>query len=277
MSYYQNPSYDGYSYEYTNYGNYDNGNHNDAYNEYVESYSDHGDLYPDCGDPYPDHAESPYSDPDPTNSEPNYYEDHEDTPEGHEYEHEGEVGGYELRELECDEDGRDEHREREYEREHEEARYEPKGLKYERDEGYEHEELVHEPKRSTEASYAQHGTETDYAGREPIGFDRNIEQTSEYVPPIPFLSSPNPPPTPHVRDAPRSNQQGHVTASEYHTYAFDDGHNNDGYEPQLVYHKESGEYVHPCFLAPAQIPHTLSHLSIAPTAMAKQKTQQTPL
>ena len=43
MSYYQNLNYDGCSYEYANYGNYDNGNHDDTYNEYADSYSDHRD------------------------------------------------------------------------------------------------------------------------------------------------------------------------------------------------------------------------------------------
>jgi hypothetical protein len=111
MSYYQNPSYDGYSYEYANYGNYDNGNHNNAYNEYIESYSDHGDPYPDCGDSYPDRAESVYYDPDPTHSEPNHYGDCENAPEEHRYElgegeakYKGESEQYELRELERGED-----------------------------------------------------------------------------------------------------------------------------------------------------------------------------
>jgi hypothetical protein len=238
----------------------------------------------------PTHEDIPhtvYSDPDPVYSEPDHYENHEDTPEGYEYEYEGEVGGYELRELERDEDGRDEHREREYERKHEEARYEPKGLKYEGDEGYKHEEFMHEPKHDAEANYMERNAETGYTEREPTGFDCNVEQTGEYTP-HPFPPFPNPPPTPRARDAPRSNQQGNVTASEHHAYAFndDDGHKPQGFEcdvvyehvgsvyhnartangtsphPQLIYHEESGEYVNPCFLTPAQIAHhhnTLEH------------------
>jgi hypothetical protein len=99
-----------------------------------------------------------------------------------------------------------------------------------------------------------------------------------YVPPIPPFSLT---PTPRARDAPHPNQQSHVTASK-HAYVSDNGRDDDeprGFErdgvhehegsvhhnmrttdgafprPQLVYHKESGEYVHPCFLAPTQIPH----------------------
>jgi hypothetical protein len=256
--------------EYADYGAYD-----DGYNEYADSYSDHGDPYSDCGDPYPDCAESVYNDPDPTHSEPDHYGDHENAPEGYEYEQEGEVERHEGEELERGEDGIDEY---------EEERYESEGLEHEGNQEYEGEEPVYEPEHDAETRHA----ETGYAEHEPHGFEYN-EYKGEYTPHPHFPPFPNPSPTPYAHNPPRSNQRGHVTASVHHTYVFDDGHDDDkprGFErdgtseheeptyhntgtangaptpTQLIYLEELGEYVHPCFLTPAQIAHhhnTLEH------------------
>jgi hypothetical protein len=274
-----------YYYEDPEYADY--GNHSDKYDEY-ESYSDY--------------------------TEPDHYE-HEDAPGEFEHGHgEPEYEAQELEELDHHNDGtgedweiRDEreiegdeeiaHELGELEHEYEGGIHEPFRLGYE---GYEHEELVHEPKRDTETNYTEHDTETDYAEHEPIGFDRNVEQTGEYVPPIPFPSPPSPTSTPYAREAPRSNQRSHVTASEYRAYAFN---NNDGYEPrgfecdgvsehegpvylntrtadgafprpQLIYHEESGEYVHPDFLTPAQIAH--HHKNPNPPPLSSTQNQPAP-
>ncbi|KIM74065.1 hypothetical protein PILCRDRAFT_14709 [Piloderma croceum F 1598] len=44
--------------------------------------------------------------------------------------------------------------------------------------------------------------------------------------------------------------------------------------PQLVYHEESGEYVHPCFLTPTQIPH--HHNNPNPPSLSSTQNQPTP-
>ncbi|KIM87947.1 hypothetical protein PILCRDRAFT_3657 [Piloderma croceum F 1598] len=127
-----------------------------------------------------------------------------------------------------------------------------------------------------------------------------------YVPPIPFSLPPtpsfSPPHTPRTHDAPCSNQRGHVTASK-HAYVSDDGCDDDEprrfkrdgvYEhegsvyhntrsadgafphPQLVYHEESGEYVHPCFLAPAQIPHHHNNPNSPPPSSTQNQPAPSP-
>ena len=256
--------------EYANYSAY-----NDGYNKYA--------------DPYPDHAKSVYNDPDSTHSEPDHYGDHEDVPGGYEYEHEGEIEGYKLEELERRENEIDEY---------EEEIHEPQGLNHEGDEVCEYGEPVYKPK---------HNAETHYVLYEPRRFNGETGEHAHlyhhhlptYVPPIPSPfsstpptpspSSPNPPPTPYTCNAPHSNQRGHVTTSQ-HTYMSNNGHDDDKpggfkrgiYEhkgptylntrtadgvfprPQLIYHEESGEFVHPCFLTPAQIAHHPTPISPSP-------------
>jgi hypothetical protein len=58
---------------------------------------------------------------------------------------------------------------------------------------------IHKPERDVEASYMEYGTETGYTEHEPIGFNRNVEQTGEYTPLPHFLT---PTPTPCTRDVP---------------------------------------------------------------------------
>jgi hypothetical protein len=46
--------------------------------------------------------------------------------------------------------------------------------------------------------------------------------------------------------------------------------------PQLVYHKESEEYVHPCFLTPAQIPHHNNNSNPPPLSSTQNKPTPSP-
>ncbi|KIM72173.1 hypothetical protein PILCRDRAFT_16387 [Piloderma croceum F 1598] len=259
------------SYYYEDPGYADYGNHGDEYDKY--------DKY----DKYSDHAEPDYCEYEDANT---YYygdADHEDVPGGSEQEHEyhddgmrgaengAEVETNELRELEHE---GDEGRTRELKYRTNEEEYEHEVLAYE---GDKHGELAYEPTRDAETRYATY---------KPHRFEQN-EGTDEHTHPhlyhlpiptyVPLTPSFSPPHTPYARDAPRSNQRGHVTASK-HAYVSDDNvprrfecdgvfeHEGPAYHnarttngtfprPQLVYHEESGEYVHPCFLAPAQIPH----------------------
>ena len=140
------------------------------------------------------------------------------------------------------------------------------------------------------------GTPTSITTTYPRVYPPSLPHSPSHTP-----SPSNPPPTPYMRDAQCSNHRGHVTASQ-HVYVSNNWHNNNktrGFErdrlyehkgpvyhnmrkadeafprPQLVYHEETGEYVHPCFLTPAQIAHhhnTLEH----PTPISPSPLTSTP-
>jgi hypothetical protein len=197
MSYYQNPSYDVYAYEYGN-----NGNHGDIYDGY-ESFSDHAEPdHCEYEDQYHNDADHEYAPQEPVHGhgEPEYGIQGLEELEPH---YDGTGEDWETRdEREIEGDEEIAHELGKLEREYEGGIYEPSGLEYE---GHEHGELMHEPKRDAEANYTERNAETGYAEREPTGFDCNVEQTGEYTP-HPFPPFPNPPPTPRTCDAPRSNQ-----------------------------------------------------------------------
>ena len=137
MSYYhQDPNYDGYSYEYADYGN-----GGDEYAKY-EPYSDYAE---------PDHCE---------------YEDQHHNDVDHEYAPQEFEQGHEEAEHEIQELG-----ELEYTANEE---YEPEGLEDEGREIYEHGELAYEPRYDTEAqhtAYEPHGFDHDDEQTGPVAFD----------------------------------------------------------------------------------------------------------
>jgi hypothetical protein len=188
MSYYH--AYPGYA-DYGNHGD-DGYDEYEPYSDYTEP--DHWEPEPTLSEPdYHNYAH--VTDPTEHNHNANCEYDADDAnlranetyqPQWSEYK--GEIEAHELKELEHGEDKIDEYERGRYEpqgldhggngaqelgelgyeeeaaygdgdelgeleREYERGIYEPFGLEYE---GYEHEELVHEPKRGTEASYAQH-------------------------------------------------------------------------------------------------------------------------
>ncbi|KIM72777.1 hypothetical protein PILCRDRAFT_15806 [Piloderma croceum F 1598] len=235
-----------YYYEDPEYNNY--GNHSDKYDEY-KSYSDHTEL---------DHWE--YED-----ANMYYYGDmdHKDVPrrsdQEHKYHNNG-MGGAENRaEVKMNELGELKHKgdegrtceleELKYRVNKEE--YEHKGLTYK---GDKHGELVYEPACDAE---------THYVTYEPHRFEQNEGMGKHTHPhlyhlPIPVYIPPThsflPPPT-HDNDNPQGFKHNGISEHKGPTY-----HNvrttNGAFTPtQLIYHEELGEYVHPCFLAPAQILH----------------------
>jgi hypothetical protein len=259
-----------YYYEDPEFANY--GNHGNEYDEY-ESYSDYAE---------PDHCEYEDQYHDDTNHEhaPQEFEQGYGEAEPEYIPNEEEHG---PEEFEYEENKVHEHGELAYEpgydRETHYTAYEPHGF------NYDNERTSPVAFDNTPTSFEDAHGFTPTAD-DPIAYAypsppsppfTHGDHTPTYVSPPPSFS---PPHTPRAHDAPYSNQQGHVTASK-HAYVSDDGRDDDkprGFErdetyehgpvyintmtadgafprPQLIYHEESGEYVHPDFLTPAQIAH----------------------
>jgi hypothetical protein len=213
MSYYhQNSDYDVYAYEYD-----DNSNHGNNKYKY-DSYSDH--YEPDhCG-----FEDSGYNN-----------EDHGDSPEGFKYRHgEPDGDGYKPMEPGYKDEGQA-HWGGGYNGEvegYEHKEIEDKGDAI--DETHEHNELVYKTRKleelermANEQGHALKNHNNNALGTNEYGHDdahtstrAYAHSTPMYVPPTSFSSTPAP--IPLARDSPRSNLQGHVTALENHTFAFDD-------------------------------------------------------
>jgi len=238
MSYYhQNSDYDVYTYEYD-----DNGNYGNEY-EY-DSYSDHHE--PDQYEP--DHIESTYNDPDHNPSEPDYHSNEAGIPwdEGPEYETGGEIyeeieGGHEHGELVHNDNGI---------REDWEGDYRNGGEVYEHGEVEDEdgEQEVHEHRLAYGDDETRELEELERMVNEeeyePQGLDPRYDETQES----------------HERTYELEHELGYGDDGipEHEGLVYHNARTADRAcaPQQLVYHEESGEYVHPDFLPPTPSPRT---------------------